>query len=62
MTISIDVVLAGKEELAARLGGGDGGSRHQLGDLADGVDADGVVVERLVGHAVSVCVCCMHQA
>ena len=45
-----EVVLACEEQLAAGLGGGDGGGGHELGDLADGVGPDGVVVE-VLGHA-----------
>jgi hypothetical protein len=42
-----------QEELAAGLGGGDRCGGHQFGDLADGVGAEGVVVE-VFGHAGAV--------
>src|SRR5438034_114281 len=42
-------VLAGEQELPARLRRGDRGSRHQLRHLADGVGAEAVVV-KMVGH------------
>ena len=42
-------VLAGEEQLPAGLRGGDGGGGHELGDLADGVGAQVVVVE-VLGH------------
>ena len=43
-------MLAGEEELAAGLGGGDRGGGHELGDLADGVGSQ-VVVAEVLGHA-----------
>ena len=45
-----EVVLAGQEELTTRLRGGDGGGRHQRGDVTDGVGAQ-VVVAEVLAHA-----------
>ena len=52
MTVSMKRCLPCEEQLAAGLGGGDRRGGHELGDLADGVGPDGVVVE-VLGHAAS---------
>ena len=54
-------VLALQEQLPAGLGGGDRRRGHELGDLADGVGPDGVVVEGH-GHAGAVATCWADQA
>ena len=56
-----EVVLAGQEQLPAGLRGGDGGGGHELGDLADGVGPQVVVVE-VLGHAAPLATCWAHQA
>ena len=50
ITVSMNRCLPWQEQLPAGLGGGDGGGGHQLGDLADGVGPEVVVVE-VAGHA-----------
>jgi hypothetical protein len=54
-------VLALQEQLPSRFGGGDRRGGHELGDLADGVGSEGVVVESH-GHAGMVATCWADQA
>ena len=56
-----EVVLAGEEQLAARLRGGDRRRGHELRHLVHGVGPQVVVTDR-PGHARPDATCCAHHA
>ena len=59
--ITMDDLEAAEEELAARLGGGDGGGGHELGHLTHGVGAQ-LLVAQVLAHAVAGATWRTHQA